>query len=412
MKHDPHLSAYQGFRSIGFSDKVRKCLARARQDDLVIEIGDDAEIATLLTAARADLTLADEATIDRVRSRNRETLRVIRKAGSKTPLGLFAYLPLNNDGLAAIARGAFDGFAPAQDQIARMGEHPEAIYLWLVYLPGALARTIGVVAQAFDQVAPEGCPVFSRAVNAHAERLNKSMGFLDARQFYPDCRPGLLVVFPEKEPARRVVPKPVVRIARSFEDMAQVLAIRGATYLAEQFCHYAEEFDGNDFCATHFVGSIGGDPAGCIRVRFFAGFAKIERLAVRTEYRNSRLAFELARTAITHCRLKGYRTLYGHSRLDLVKFWRIFGFREREGRPAFAFANILYRELYCDLDACPGAIDLDQDPMVLIRPEGAWDRPGPLDLSLSEGDPTRRQRMRGRVRTIGGADIAKPAGES
>lgn len=398
---------YPGFQSIGFTAKVRKCLERARRDNLVMEVGSDAEVATLVARARAELKLADQGAIERIRMHNPETLRVIREAGSDQPLGLFAYLPLNPNGVAALATGGFDGLSPDVAHIARAGEHPEAIYLWLVYLPGALARTIGVVAHAFDQVAPEGCPVFSRAVNDHAERLNRSMGFLDARQFYPQCRPGLLVVFPEKEPARIVSPKPVLRIARTFEDMAQILSIRAATYLAEQFCLYSEEFDGNDFCATHIIGSVGGDPAGCIRMRFFAGFAKIERLAVRAEYRNSRLAFELARAAVSHCRQKGYRTLYGHSRLDLVKFWKIFGFREREDNPDFSFANIRYRELFCELDEEPGAIGLDSGPMVLIRPEGEWNRLGPLDRSLSERDPARRQRMINRVRTVGRADIAK-----
>jgi predicted GNAT family N-acyltransferase len=407
MKHDPDLLDRKGFLTIGFTEKVRKCLERARREDLVIEAAKDAELVELVMQARESLVLADDEVIARVRAHNPETLRVIRKAGDPAPLGLFAYLPLNAQGHSAIVSGQFQGHAPQISHIARAGERPEAIYLWLVFLPGALARTIGVVARAFDEVSPSGCPVFSRAVNPHAVRLNASMGFLDAAQFYPDCQPGLLVVFPEREAAQTPVPRPVVKVARTFEDIAQVLAVRSATYLAEQYCLYSEEFDGNDFCATHFLGTIDGDAAGSIRVRFFSDFAKIERLAVRAEYRNSRLAFELVKAAIAHCRLKGYRTLYGHSRLDLVRFWRIFGFRERRDRPDFAFANVRYRELYCELEPSAEAIGLDRDPMVLIRPEGAWDRPGPLDRSLSERDPGRRARMRAGIRTVGGLDIAR-----
>ncbi len=55
---------------------------------------------------------------------------------------------------------------------------------------------------------------------------------------------------------------------------------------------YEEEFDGNDFSSTHLLGYVGDEPAGCLRIRYFASFAKIERLAVRHEFRHTRLAFQ------------------------------------------------------------------------------------------------------------------------
>ena len=56
-----------------------------------------------------------------------------------------------------------------------------------------------------------------------------------------------------------------VRIARSFDDLLMVYSVRSAVYIAEQECPFAEEFDGNDHCATHLIGFIKGEPAGCIR---------------------------------------------------------------------------------------------------------------------------------------------------
>jgi len=73
--------------------------------------------------------------------------------------------------------------------------------------------------------------------------------------------------------------------------------------MGEQACPYDEEFDGNDFCAMHLIGSIGDEPAGCMRIRFFADFAKLERLAVRREFRGTPLVFEIARAAKELCRL-------------------------------------------------------------------------------------------------------------
>src|SRR6476660_10273299 len=83
------------------------------------------------------------------------------------------------------------------------------------------------------------------------------------------------------------------RVAASMTDLMQVVAIRAAAFLAEQNCPYAEEFEGNDFCALHLIGAVNDEPAACLRVRFFADFAKLARLAVRREYRRSRLAFDI-----------------------------------------------------------------------------------------------------------------------
>ncbi len=79
-----------------------------------------------------------------------------------------------------------------------------------------------------------------------------------------------------------------VTVVRTHDDLAKVMSIRSAVYMAEQVCPYQEEFDGNDFAATHLLGYVGDEPAASIRIRCFADFAKVERLAVRHEHRKSR----------------------------------------------------------------------------------------------------------------------------
>ena len=91
-----------------------------------------------------------------------------------------------------------------------------------------------------------------------------------------------------------------VRIARDPNDLMLVTAIRSAVYLAEQDCPIEEEFDGNDLVAAHFLGFVGTEPAGCLRVRFFGEFAKVERLAVRHQYRRSRVSFKLVQASVDH----------------------------------------------------------------------------------------------------------------
>ena len=88
-----------------------------------------------------------------------------------------------------------------------------------------------------------------------------------------------------------------IRIARDPNDLMLVTAIRAAVYLAEQDCPMEEEFDGNDLVAAHFIGFVGTEPAACLRVRFFGEFAKVERLAVRHQFRRTRISFKLVQAS-------------------------------------------------------------------------------------------------------------------
>lgn len=174
-----------------------------------------------------------------------------------------------------------------------------------------------------------------------------------------------------------------IRVARSLNDMMRVAALRSAVYLSEQSCPYDEEFDGNDFCALHLIGFVGHEPAACLRARFFADFAKLERLAVRHEFRRSPLAFEMVRAGIELCRVKGYCRIYGHAQDRLVPFWRRFGAKPVLPRRELSFSDFSYTEMLLETEPHPEAITLDADPYVIIRPEGEWHRPGILDQSAT-----------------------------
>ena len=172
-----------------------------------------------------------------------------------------------------------------------------------------------------------------------------------------------------------------VRVARTMDDLLMVYSIRSAVYIAEQDCPFAEEFDGNDHCATHFIAFTAEEPAGCLRARFFADFVKLERLAVRKPFRRSTIAFELVRFGINHARRKGFRRIYGHSRHGLESFWARFGAKPIPGREEFLFSDHLYTEMTIELEPMDDAISLDEGPMKVLRPEGDWDREGILEFS-------------------------------
>ncbi len=339
---------------------------------------------------------ADDSALMRVLAHNPEIIRLAERPDGGEP-GFVAYLPLRPEGLVALTEGRLDRRDPDTSLLCRAGEVPVALYMWCVYSPGNFIPAIAAIAAHFEEIAPGGVPLFTSAATAPAARLFASLGFQRAIDYYPQADDDVLVVFrntpapdgeggPGNGPGGSKRPKAAeatTRVSRTIEDVMKVFAIRAATYMNEQSCPYGEEFDGNDFCAAHIIGEIGGEPAGCIRIRFFGGFAKLERLAVRHEFRKSSLAFRLVRAAIDYVRQKGFTHIYGHARADLVPFWSRFGFRPIPGRPTFSFSEVDYVEMEGPIAPAADPIGLGRSPYELIRPEGAWDRPGPLDRSAT-----------------------------
>jgi predicted GNAT family N-acyltransferase len=174
-----------------------------------------------------------------------------------------------------------------------------------------------------------------------------------------------------------------VRVARSFDDLLMVYAVRSAVYIAEQECPFVEEFDGNDHCATHLIGFIDGEPAGCIRARFFHDFVKFERLAVLKKFRGSSLASELCRSVVNLARRKGFRRLYAHAREGLEGFYAGFGAAPMGSDRKLSFSDFNYTEMLLEIEPSQDAITLDSGGYVILRPEGDWDQPGILETSAT-----------------------------
>lgn len=176
-----------------------------------------------------------------------------------------------------------------------------------------------------------------------------------------------------------------VRVARTLNDLMEVMTVRSLVYLGEQQCPYDEEYDGNDFAgATHLILSAGDEPVGVVRIRWFSDFAKLERMALRKEFRGGRTIFMLIREAFSLAERKGYRKIMGHAQRRVAPFWiRHFHGRIREQRGTFQFSDHDYVEVEADLHPPADALHVDSDPMVLIRPEGEWDRIGVLERSVA-----------------------------
>lgn len=406
--------AVEGYGPMAFTSRMMKACAGDGEAPLARPARLD-EALQALSVARGYLGgLVPDDVVARALAHNREIIQFIDLRDEREgPQPFLAFLPLTASGAKALVEGHFDGGDPDWSLVCRPEQQPSAIYIWLIFAPHALVPALRALAPLLGRLAPKGCPLFTRAVTGHTARLFPRMGFAPASTHFATAAADLLVLPPrsgcpafDADDAGNPSGQIAVRIARTMEDMMKCFSVRAATYMSEQQCPFDEEFDGNDFCATHFIGEIDGEPAGCLRVRYFADFVKLERLAVRQEFRTSRLSFRLVREALAYCRRKGYSRAYGHSRSDLTRFWGLFGFKAIPGRPSFVFSDVEYVELEAALACEDDRLCIGQDPYVLIRPEGEWDRPGPLDRSVNRAAsryptlrPNRRREDRACVRS-------------
>lgn len=362
------------------------------------------QINALVERARKDIPgLAGPEVVQRIVSHNPDTLWAIARrekfdAAMPRAEGFVAFLMLNEAGMEQLIAGQFNGSSPDVNLIARQNEKPAGIYGWAIHARGFLAGAIPLTVEKISTPLYRNVDLYTRAATPAGERMFAALGFTRGATYAGRTNPKLMMcrrfgTRPEELPlydrhrTGQANAGISVTVARSFEDLMRVVSLRSAVYVAEQSCPYEEEFDGNDLSATHLIGYVGDEPAGCLRLRYFANFAKVERLAVRREFRSSRAAFHLVRAGIELCRKKGYERLYGHARKDLVKFWSRFGFRTFEGGRDLVFSDHAYVEMVLEAARDPEAISIGIDPYVIIRPEGRWHEPGVLESSVRRCRP-------------------------
>jgi predicted GNAT family N-acyltransferase len=365
---------------------------------LVVFMPRGTEIDALVSHVRKNLAgVASSEVVHRVIGHNPDTLWAIARRerfGATAPCGegLMAFLMLNAAGMRRLFDGTFDPTDPDLTLLTTQNEKPAGIYIWAVHAQGIIAGGLPLIMEKMGTPLYRDVEIYARAITPEGLRIIKATGFVPGATFEGRFVPHLHTYARTSASAENA---PIydnyrgrtkgrdlsVTVARSVEDIMRVMTIRSAVYMAEQECPYDEEFDGNDFSATHLIGYVGNEPAACLRIRYFADFVKMERLAVRREFRKTRLAFKVVRAGIELCRAKGYRKIYGHSQKRLLNFWSRFGFQPFEGSREFVFSDFDYVEVSLDMTPHPQAISIGVDPYIMIRPEGRWHVPGILERS-------------------------------
>jgi predicted GNAT family N-acyltransferase len=184
--------------------------------------------------------------------------------------------------------------------------------------------------------------------------------------------------------ARSKRPVVTIKLASTSDELLQCYALRAAVFMGEQQCPYWEEFDGNDYSASHLLLYVDGEPAASMRVRWFAGFAKLERAIILKRYRSMGLFVPFVQWAMSFAAQKGYPKAYLHGQKRLWEIFERQGFRKVSERP-FHFSDHEYGAFAAELDVAADPPSVLTDPMVLNRPEDRLDRPGILEESMERG---------------------------
>lgn len=169
-----------------------------------------------------------------------------------------------------------------------------------------------------------------------------------------------------------------IKVAENLEELIKIFIVRGIVYIDEQGCPYDEEFDLNDYTSTQILGESGKEPILSARIRYFASFVKIERIAIRKEYRNKGYAHELIKFIIKFCENKGYTTIYLHAQERLEQLYCHHGFKKKG--EIFSFSDYKYIEMIRYNPTVPkNDINLLNNVIFINRPENNPLEEGPLE---------------------------------
>tara|TARA_R110000850_G_scaffold131694_3_gene252596 strand:- start:23 stop:445 length:423 start_codon:yes stop_codon:yes gene_type:complete len=132
------------------------------------------------------------------------------------------------------------------------------------------------------------------------------------------------------------------------DDLASCHLLRRIVFIEEQGVSEADELDGLDDCATHFLATENELPIGTARMRIKGDTAKVGRVCVIKSHRGTGLGAALIRAAIEEARkLPGVRLVKLGAQIHALGFYEKLGF-EAQG-PVYDDAGIDHRDMVLSL---------------------------------------------------------------
>lgn len=135
--------------------------------------------------------------------------------------------------------------------------------------------------------------------------------------------------------------------AKTPADFAICMAIRMEVFVFEQNVPAEEEWDSYDKTATHFFARVDGRPVATARLRDMQGVAKIERMAVRAEFRGKHVGDQLLQHVMEQAKARGFKQARVSAQTHATAFYEKLGFKVTSDE--YMEANIPHRTMERDL---------------------------------------------------------------
>lgn len=116
------------------------------------------------------------------------------------------------------------------------------------------------------------------------------------------------------------------KVVPNLEDLIKAFIVRGIVFVEEQGVSYNIEHDEHDFSATHILGEMDGEPFAAGRIRAVGEYAKLERVAIRKQYRGKGLGHKLTEFMISVAKGQGFKKFKVHAQSYLKDFYQKHGF--------------------------------------------------------------------------------------
>lgn len=163
-----------------------------------------------------------------------------------------------------------------------------------------------------------------------------------------------------------------MKIVASLSDFSDAMEIRKKVFVDEQKLDSLKEFDGNDFGATHLLACVNKKPVGTMRIRYFNGFVKFERICVLPEFRKSNVSEVMMQTAAEFCALKGYQFVHGVCKKELLSRWAEVGAFPIKGAKEVTQNGMTLVPIEQRLPKTSKTISMTTPLDILNRKEGEW----------------------------------------
>lgn len=180
-------------------------------------------------------------------------------------------------------------------------------------------------------------------------------------------------------------------MVQSDADYADMEAVRVSVFVNELGIPREKEFDGNDHHSSHVLAYFEKDgviiPVGTMRIRYFSGFAKFERMAVIKDYRKTDISDRIMNKGFDFVGRKGFTKVYGMCKKELLRRWKQCGYEEIPGAKRVVQNNMELVPIMKSLPEHPKVVGPTSYPDLLTAVEDGWDQvkiPGGIEEKVPD----------------------------